>query len=108
MFTGDSKLSGEIDALEVRDSVQTQACANLSKALCKVLHRGEATPKSKYGLGNEWIATRPVQKILGGYWWMNTFTGAGNAQLQPRNPIASRVTLEKVWLANQWKCFCVS
>ncbi|KFQ48286.1 hypothetical protein N334_10218, partial [Pelecanus crispus] len=36
-----------------------------NKAKCKILHLGRGNPQYQYRLGDEWIDSRPVEKILG-------------------------------------------
>lgn len=68
-FAYDIKLSGVLDTRKGSDTIQKEpdrwTCVTLmkfSKAKHEVLHMGQS--KHKYGLGNEWFESSPVDKDL--------------------------------------------
>ncbi|KAK4811780.1 hypothetical protein QYF61_005348 [Mycteria americana] len=74
-FADDTKLSGVVDTLEGRDAIQRDldrlerwAHAKLmkfNKAKGKVMHLSRGNPKRGYRLGEEWIASSPVERTWG-------------------------------------------
>ncbi|KAK4815513.1 hypothetical protein QYF61_003071 [Mycteria americana] len=74
-FADDTKLSGAVDMLEGKDTIQKDidrlgkwANVNLvkfNKARCKVLHLGWGNHQYQYRLGGEWIKSSPAEKDLG-------------------------------------------
>ncbi|GAB0194031.1 mitochondrial enolase superfamily member 1 [Grus japonensis] len=74
-FADNTKPCGVVDTLEGRDAIQRDldrlerwARANrmkFNKAKCKVLHVGRRNPKHDYRLGEEWVESRPEEKVLG-------------------------------------------
>ena len=104
-FADDTKLSGTVDTLEGRDTIQGDldrlerwAYANLmkfSKAKCKVLHLGQDNPKDRYRLIGEWLESSPEEKDL----VMSVderLSRASNVCLQPRRPTVSWVSSREV------------
>ena len=73
-FADNTKLTGAVDMLEERDTVQRDlerlerwAHANLmkfNKAKYKVLHLGRDNPRHNYRLGGEWLESSPEEKYL--------------------------------------------
>jgi len=73
--TNDTKLSGAVNMLEVRDAIQRDldrlekwACVNLmrfDKAKGKAMHRCQSNRRYQYRLGNEGIESSPEEKDLG-------------------------------------------
>jgi len=74
-FADDTKLCGAVDVHEGWDAIQRDlnrperwARVNLmkfNKAKCKVLHKGQDSPKHRYRLGKKWIESSPAEKDLG-------------------------------------------
>ncbi|CAM5135856.1 unnamed protein product, partial [Natator depressus] len=74
-FADDSKLWGEVDKLEDRDTVQSDlgkledwAKRNLmrfNKDKCRVLHLGRKNPMHRYRLGTDWLSSSSAEKDLG-------------------------------------------
>jgi len=74
-LAGDTKLSGADVTPEGRgaiqrdpDTLETSAGASLmtfTRAKCKVLHLGRASPKHGYGLGDEGVESSPQEKDPG-------------------------------------------
>ena len=83
-FTDDANLSGAADAIEGRDAIwrdmgmlEKWGYVNplrFNKVKCRVLHLGQSNLSYLYRLGEELTESSPVEKDLGGFWWMKSWT----------------------------------